>query len=116
MSSTLELSFWINNKMSLVEKLGKFAMYEIGDPMLNRITYNSVQARLSLEEREYFEAMKSSIVDCTHCRDTKYVFVYWLERAFERRGNPQINNMPTTKLLEQIKSLESSSEASSPRM
>ena len=45
---------------TLVEKLGKFAMYEIGDPMIHRMSYNHVRTGLMLRERQYFEALKSA--------------------------------------------------------
>ena len=35
-------------------------MYEIGSPMIDKMSYNYVQAELNLGEKKYFEALKSS--------------------------------------------------------
>ncbi len=45
---------------TLVEKLGNFGWYVIGDPIIKRVSHNYVQTEVNLRERHYFEALKSA--------------------------------------------------------
>jgi len=52
--------------MSLVKKLKNLAEYEIGFPMIRRISYNYVQTEFDLRDRQYFEALKSAVKTSFH--------------------------------------------------
>lgn len=51
---------------TLVERLGKFVGYELGFPMINRMSHNYVQAEFSLKDEHYFEAFKYAVKTLFH--------------------------------------------------